>query len=98
VGVLSLQGIDNVFAYVDDIVVASRKKDTKLQDLAETFANMRRAQLKLNPEKCIFGVHRGKVLGYLVSLKGIDANPDKINAISNMKPLGSKKRSTETHR
>jgi hypothetical protein len=98
VGVLSLQGTDNVFAYVDDIVVASRKKDTKLQDLAETFANMRRAQLKLNPEKCIFGVHRGKVLGYLVSLKGIDANPDKINAISNMKPLGSKKRSTETHR
>jgi hypothetical protein len=46
----------NVFAYVDDIVVASRKKETQIQDLAETFANMRKAQLKLNPEKCVFGV------------------------------------------
>jgi hypothetical protein len=46
----------NVFAYVDDIVVASRKKETQLQDLAETFANMRKAQLKLNPEKCVFGL------------------------------------------
>jgi hypothetical protein len=41
----------NVFAYVDDIVVASRKKETQLQDLVETFVNMRKAQLKLNPEK-----------------------------------------------
>jgi hypothetical protein len=76
----------NVFRYIDDIVVASRKKETQLQDLAETFANMRRAQLKLNPVKCVFGVSRGKVLGYLVSLKGIEANLDKINAIVHMKP------------
>jgi hypothetical protein len=46
----------NVCAYVDDIVVASRKKETQIQDLAETFANMCRAQLKLNHEKCVFGV------------------------------------------
>jgi sulfur relay (sulfurtransferase) complex TusBCD TusD component (DsrE family) len=46
----------NVFAYVDDIVITSRKKETQLEVLAETFANMRRAQLKLNPEKCVFGV------------------------------------------
>jgi hypothetical protein len=46
----------NVFTYVDDIVVASRKKETQLQDLVETFTNMRRAQLKLNPEKCVFGM------------------------------------------
>jgi hypothetical protein len=59
----------NVFAYVDDIVVMSRKKETQLQDLAETFANMCRAQLKLNPEKCVFGISRGKVLGCLVSVK-----------------------------
>jgi hypothetical protein len=81
----------NVFAYVDDIVVTSRKKETKLQDLAKTFANMRRAQLKLNPDKCVFGVSRGKVLHCLVSMKGIDANPDKINAIVHMKPPGSRK-------
>jgi hypothetical protein len=46
----------NVFAYNGDIVVASRKKETQIQDLDETFTNMRRAQLKLNPEKCMFGV------------------------------------------
>jgi hypothetical protein len=81
----------HVFTYVDDIVVASRKKETQLLDLAETFANMHRAQLKLNSEKCVFGVSRGKVLGCLVSVKGIEANPDKINAIVHMKPLGSRK-------
>jgi hypothetical protein len=52
---------------------------------------MCKAQLKLNPEKCMFGVSRGKVLGCLVSVKGIKANPDKINAIVNMKPPGSRK-------
>jgi hypothetical protein len=46
----------NVFTYVDDIVVASKKKSTQIDDLAETFANMCGAQLKLKPEKCVFGV------------------------------------------
>jgi ribonuclease HI len=77
----------SVFSYVDDIVVASRKKKTQLQDFAKTFATMRKAQLKLNPEKCVFGVSRGKVLGCLVSVKGMEANPDKIKAIVCMKPL-----------
>jgi hypothetical protein len=81
----------NMFTYVDDIVVASRKKETQLQDLAETFANMRRAQLKLNPDKCMFGISRGKVTSCLISVKGIEGNPDKINAIVHMKPLGSRK-------
>jgi hypothetical protein len=67
----------NVFAYVDDIVVASRMKEPQLQDLAETLTNIRRAQLKLNPEKCVFGVGKGKVLGCLVLVKGIEANTDK---------------------
>jgi hypothetical protein len=52
---------------------------------------MRRAQLKLNLEKCVFGVSRGKVLGCLVSVKGIKANPDKIKAIVYMKPPKSRK-------
>jgi hypothetical protein len=50
----------NIFTYVDDIMVPSRRKATQIEDLAETFANMRRAQLKLNPEKCVFGVLKGK--------------------------------------
>jgi hypothetical protein len=61
--------------YVDNIVVASKKKSTHITDLIETFVNMREARLKLNPNKCVF---RGKVLDCFVSLKGIEANPDKI--------------------
>jgi hypothetical protein len=49
----------NVFSYVDDIVVASRKKASYISDLAETFENMREVKLKLNPEKCVFVVTRG---------------------------------------
>jgi hypothetical protein len=72
-------------------VVASKKKETQLKGLAETFANMLRAQLKLNPEKCMFGVSKGKVLACLVSVKGIEANPDKIKAIACMQLLRSRK-------
>jgi hypothetical protein len=74
----------NVMSYVDDIVVASKKKESYIFDLSETFANMDGANLKLNPEKCVFGVTRGKVLGCLVSTKGIEASPDKIRAIIQM--------------
>jgi hypothetical protein len=77
--------------YVDDIVVASTRKAMQIDDLAEIFTNMRSAQLKLNPEKCVFGVQKGKVLSCLVSVKGIEANPDKINAIVHMKPPQSRK-------
>jgi hypothetical protein len=76
----------NVFTYIDDIVVASRTKAMQIDNLVETFANMRSAQLKLNLEKCVFGVQKGKVLGCLVSVKGIGANLDQINAIVHMKP------------
>jgi hypothetical protein len=65
----------NIFTYVDDIVVANRSKEDHLADLTETFANMLDARLRLNPEKCVFGVRQGKILGYLVSHRGIEANP-----------------------
>jgi hypothetical protein len=78
------QVIRNVLSYVDDIVIASKKN--YISDLAETFTNMRDARLKLNPDKCIFGITRGKVLGCLVSTKSIEANPNKIRAISQMQP------------
>jgi hypothetical protein len=89
--VLKDQVDKNVLSYVDDIVVASKKRTTYISDLAETFSNMCEAQLKLNPEKCIFRVTRGKVLGCLVSMKGIEANPDKIRAITQMQPLQTRK-------
>jgi hypothetical protein len=71
----------NVLSYVNDIVVASKKKETYILDLVETFTNMCEARLKLNSEKCIFGITKGKVLGCLVSTKGIEANPNKIKAL-----------------
>jgi hypothetical protein len=82
----------NVLSYVDDMVIASRK-DTYTSNLVETFMNMRKAKLKLNPEKCIFGVTRGKVIGSLVSTKGIETNSDKIIAIAQMQPPLSKRAS-----
>jgi hypothetical protein len=81
----------NIFTYVDDIVVASKSKEDHLTDLAETFANMRDARLRFNPEKCVFGVRQGKILGYLVSHRGIEANPTKIQAIMDMAPPQSTK-------
>jgi hypothetical protein len=50
----------NVLSYVDDIVVVSKKKENYFSDLVETFANMREAKLKLNPEKCVFGLQEGR--------------------------------------
>ena len=66
---------------MDDIVVKTKDRATLVQDLEETFANLRKINLKLNPEKCVFGVPSGKLLGFFVSQRGIEANPDKIKAI-----------------
>nr|ABA96443.2 retrotransposon protein, putative, Ty3-gypsy subclass [Oryza sativa Japonica Group] len=76
-------------AYLDDIVVKSRKTLDHASDLQETFNNLRVAGMKLNPEKCVFGVRAGKLLGFLVSERGIEANPEKIDAIRQMKPPSS---------
>jgi hypothetical protein len=81
----------NVLTYVDDIIVKSTKQENHIADLQETFANFRQAGLKLNPEKCVFGVKKGKFLGCLVSTKGIEANPNKIEAILRMEPPNTKK-------
>jgi hypothetical protein len=59
--------------------------------LQETFANFRQAGLKLNLEKCVFGVKKAKFLGCLLSTKGIEANPSKIEAILRMEPPSTKK-------
>ena len=71
--------------YVDDIVIKTKDKRTLLEDLEETFANLRKYRLKLNPDKCTFGVPAGKLLGFLVSSRGIEVNLAKIRAIEKMK-------------
>jgi hypothetical protein len=81
----------NVMTYVDDIIVKSTKQENHVTDLQETFANFRKAGIKLNPEKCVFGVKKGKFLGCLVSIKGIEANPNTIEAILWMEPPKSRK-------
>jgi hypothetical protein len=76
----------NAEAYIDDIVVKTRESHTFIEDLEETFANLRKVNIKLNPAKCAFGVPSGKLLGFLVSHRGIEANPDKVKAIEEMCP------------
>ncbi|XP_021757944.1 uncharacterized protein LOC110722980 [Chenopodium quinoa] len=70
-----------VEVYVDDSIVKSRLATDHVTDLRETFETLRRYRMKLNLEKCVFGVRSGKFLGFMVSERGIDANPDKIEAI-----------------
>jgi hypothetical protein len=76
-----------VEAYIDDIVVKTRKASDLLSDLETTFKCLRAKGVKLNPEKCVFGVPRGMLLGFIVSERGIEANPEKIAAITNMGPI-----------
>ena len=76
----------NVEVYVDDMLVKSLDEGKHLDDLQETFNTLRRYNMKLNPSKCVFGVASGKFLGFMVSHRGVEANPEKIKAILDMKP------------
>jgi hypothetical protein len=75
----------NVEAYVDDVVVKTKNSSTLIDDLEETFASLREYRWKLNSNKCVFGVPSGKLLGFIISHRGIEANPEKIFAITSMK-------------
>jgi hypothetical protein len=75
----------NVEAYVDDVVVKTRDSSTLIDDLEETFVSLREYRWKLNPNKCVFGVPSGKLVGFIISQRGIEANPKKISAITSMK-------------
>src|SRR6266540_4633930 len=74
----------NVEAYIDDIIIKSRVKEDLLSDLSEMFTNLRCFMWKLNPEKCVFGVPSGKLFGFIVSYRGIEANPKKLKDIFKM--------------
>jgi hypothetical protein len=74
----------NVKAYIDDIVVKSKKCGVLLDDLKETFDNLRKYKMMLNPNKRMFCVSSGKLLGYMVSFRGIDSNPNKVEAIEKL--------------
>ena len=69
------------------MVVKTKTTDKLIANLEETFTNLSKYRWKLNPSKCIFGVPSGILLGYIVSARGIEPNPDKVSAITNMKRL-----------
>ena len=70
--------------YVDDMLIKSKEESAHLDDLRETFTTLRQYQMKLNPSKCAFGVASGKFLKFMVSQKGIEANPKKVRVIFDM--------------
>ncbi|WJX67858.1 hypothetical protein P8452_52291 [Trifolium repens] len=70
--------------YVDDMIAKSQEEDEHLVHLSKLFARLRKFKLRLNPNKCTFGVRSGKLLGFIVSQKGIEVDPDKVKAIQNM--------------
>jgi hypothetical protein len=74
----------NIQVYIDDVVITTRKEESLISDLAKTFDNLYRYKHKLNPTKYSFGVSTGQLPGFLVSARGIEANPEKIQAILTM--------------
>ena len=67
--------------YVDDLIAKSREDESHVENLRKLIKRLRKFQLKLNPAKCIFDATSGKLLGFIVSRKGIEVDPDKIKAI-----------------
>ena len=74
----------NMEVYMDDMLVKSREELAHLDDLKKTFITFKQYQMKLNPAKCVFGVASWKFLGFMVSQRGIEVNPEKVQAIINM--------------
>jgi hypothetical protein len=81
----------NVKSYIDDIVVKSEKYGDLLDDLKETFDNLCKFKIILNPKKCVFDMSSGKLLDYMVSFRRIDANPKKVKAIEKLQPARTRK-------
>ena len=75
----------NVEVYVDDMLVKCKDKTNHLDDLKETFSILCKYNMKLNPTKCVFAVASGKFLGSVVSQQDIEANPDKVKGIIEVK-------------
>jgi hypothetical protein len=81
-----------VEAYVDDVVFKIENSENFIEDLQLVFNSLRRYWWKFNPEKCVIGVPAGRLLEFIVSQRGIEANPEKIKAIMRMEAPRSKKR------
>ena len=81
----------NIKIYIDDMVVKIKMVSEHLGDLRVIFEILRKYKLRLNASKCSFGVGSGKFLGYMVTHRGIEVNPDQIKAINNLRSLWNPK-------
>ena len=79
-------------AYVDDVVIKTKGADNFINNLQHVFDSLRKYRLKLNTDKCAFGVPARKLLGFIICNRGIEANPEKIDAILRMEPPTSQKK------
>ena len=80
-----------VEVYIDDMVVKSKQEVRHIKDLQRVLEMLRQHKLRLNAEKCAFGVGAGKFLGYLITNRGIEVNPDQIEAMKHLKPSSNSK-------
>ena len=82
---------NEVEVYVNDMIVKSKDKGGHIINLRKFFKRIKEYRLRLNPQKCTFGVITGKLLGFLVSIRGIEVDPSKIKAILEMPPPKNEK-------
>ena len=80
-----------VEVYIDDMVVKSKQEGRHIEDLQGAFEVLRQYKLRLNIEKCVFGVEADKFLGYLITNRGIEINPDQIDAVKHLNPPSNPK-------
>jgi hypothetical protein len=76
----------NAEAYINDVIIKTWEDEGLISDLVVTFDNIRKFKMKLNPEKCMFGVPSGKLLRYMVSRWRIGPNPENVSIITKMAP------------
>jgi hypothetical protein len=88
---LETQIVRNIKVYIDDVILKSKKHGDLLDDLKETFNNLRKYKMILNPKKYVFSVSSRKLLSYMVSSRGIDVNLKKVEAIKQLQPPRTKK-------
>jgi len=77
--------------YVDDVIIKSKRSTDHIADLRKLFDPLQKYNLKLNPAKCAFGVTAGKLLGFIVSRRGIELDPSNVKAIQDFPPPKNKK-------
>ena len=82
---------NEVEVYVNNMIVKYKEREVHIVNLRKFFERIKEYRMRLNPQKCTFGVTAGKLLGFLVSDRGMEVDPSKIKAILEIPPFKSKK-------